>query len=285
MCIIIYKPENASFPTRQIFENCFSYNDEGAGYSIFKNNTAIVKKGFMTFKGFFDEIKDLKKVSLPMAFHFRIGTSGEIEPALTHPFPISNDVKLLRSTVYKTSQLLFHNGILGKGEKNLSDTMVYIKKILYPVRDILNMKQIKTLITESSIGSRLLIFDNGRIDLYGNWITEEKTGIKFSNSTYKYNRYDVWSTEKCTYTWNKSYGWKKKEKKSKKVKKVEEIKKVEEKEITEYYEGFSDEEENYCPKCYSHDPMVIDEDTFQCWSCGYTWDKNGNDIDDNLWND
>ena len=60
MCIIVAKKKGLELPTKEILENCFTANDDGAGISWNTDNgTVIIEKGFMTFNEFYNRLLEI----------------------------------------------------------------------------------------------------------------------------------------------------------------------------------------------------------------------------------
>lgn len=196
MCILIVKPKGKICPSKEILEECFYRNPDGAGFSYNKNGVIVLRKGFMTFEDFYEASKKIPAESTAL-IHCRIGTSGGNTAGLTHPYPLCNDYKRMQKTTQilkpsadKKAYAVAHNGIFDKLEirKDVNDTCVFIANILNPLnelsKDILN-SQLDSVINRCVDGSRIAILDNeGNCSRYGSgWI--EDCGIYYSNSSYK----------------------------------------------------------------------------------------------------
>jgi len=195
VCIIVAKNKGIQIPSKKILENCFNYNNDGAGFMFNYNNQVYMYKGYMQFDAFYKAILkvekqiDIKKTS--MVFHFRIGTHGKTKnSAYCHPFPITDDENALKKLSIKGIQGIAHNGILYNYtyDKSLSDTMVFIRDFITPLYNAkidMNNIHIKKLISNQlGSGNKLAILDDkGIITLYGEYIEDEK--IMYSNSSYK----------------------------------------------------------------------------------------------------
>ena len=188
MCIICYKPENVALPSKAILENCFWNNPDGAGLAIMRpeNDAVEIHKGFMTFADFYDFAKASVRPIDTCGYHFRIATSGGITPENCHPFPVSRNVNDLQALSINSRFAVIHNGVLGKGSKDLSDTQLYI-------RDTLSKRNLVSLpdstihaIEQETTGNRLLLFDGKEhiAKRTGTWIDDKTSGLSFSNSSY-----------------------------------------------------------------------------------------------------
>jgi predicted glutamine amidotransferase len=201
MCIIVSKEKNKKIPSRQILENCFNSNPDGAGFMYTLNHRVIIEKGFFTFDEFYnrlmevDDALNLQKKSLVM--HFRIGTSGGYTAGVCHPFPVTNNVDELQKTETNSKLAMVHNGVISNYTfGKLSDTQNFVKDFVYPLSKIncnfLNNKNAINLLYQQSAATKLCFLDrNDNITYVGNFITDK--GIKYSNSSYK------------DYVWTPSY--------------------------------------------------------------------------------
>ncbi len=192
MCVICVKPKGVSQPDKSVFENMFNTNSDGAGFMWVQDDKVHVRKGYMSFDSFWKawnkhNIKD-EWVSIA---HFRIGTSGGKTKHMTHPFPISKDPSVLKKTKWDGEIAMAHNGVLGKGETNLSDTAVYVRDILYPLRhhiyDFDNgefNKDMEDLLKKSIDSSKIVLLNSSGEDMrIGHWLEED--GCYFSNKRWK----------------------------------------------------------------------------------------------------
>lgn len=187
MCVIIYKPSGVKRPTKKILKNCWRRNQDGAGFAYLCNdNTWNVYKGFMSFNKFWKAFREHDiQTQHTCIVHFRIKSAGKVTPGSTHPFPITTDVEEMQTQEYNAPSVIFHNGTCGKGEDDLSDTMLFIRDFIAPMRPHIEdpaMKKIHDhLIFETH--DRWLITKGNLITRYGNWIEDD--GIWYSNMLWK----------------------------------------------------------------------------------------------------
>jgi hypothetical protein len=185
MCIIAYSPYGEKIKN-SILTNCFLAHQDGAGIMFRCSSGIAFVKGLIT-------VSDLKKRYKEMlamfpdsehAIHFRTGTSGIDELGCTHPFPISDCYFELHTLSGIAKRMLMHNGILSHGEDGLSDTQVYVKDILHPMRTILKQKPIQDMI-EEHIGdyNKFLIFDKDDSYMLGSWIEDDM--FYYTNNDFK----------------------------------------------------------------------------------------------------
>jgi len=189
MCIICVKPSGVEFPSKNVMKACFENNPDGAGFAFPKDGEVQIYKGFMSFKKFWRAFRrfELDK-SVPVVFHFRIATSAGINRPCTHPFPVSDDYKSLRSLTCTTDLAIAHNGVLTnvKPTNSLSDTMVFIKDYLAQVKDeLLQSETVRVAIEKFTVGSKFAVMSgSGELLMLGaGWIQEK--GLYFSNDTFE----------------------------------------------------------------------------------------------------
>ncbi|CAK7067011.1 MAG: hypothetical protein DELT_01686 [Desulfovibrio sp.] len=190
MCIIAVKPYGKAPLPLATITACWNNNPDGAGFVIRRpeHDTVLIQKGFMTL----DELTAALEASAiqdsdTVIYHFRIATSGGITPANCHPFPVSASVDDLKTLTIACKTAFVHNGILGKGRDDLSDTQLYVLNTLSRYGSI---KRSLPRIRKDTAGSRTAILNaDGQLWLTGRWI--EKDGYHYSNETYvDYGWYD-----------------------------------------------------------------------------------------------
>ena len=120
MCVVMIASKTR--PTELMVERAFNANDHGGGVAWRdkdKAGHAVVRwqKG-LDLAGMQELVK-----SLPMPFiaHFRIASVGGRSAALTHPFPIENNVDLALEGQIK-GYVLFHNGHWGEWKSFTKET-------------------------------------------------------------------------------------------------------------------------------------------------------------------
>lgn len=192
MCVIVYKPRGEKKVPKRIFQECWRNNSDGAGYAIWNQDTELwdVKKGFMSFTKFWHSYREHDITTEDIVFiHFRIGTSGGDIPELTHPFPVTDDLEKMGELEYSASDIVFHNGVIGWGEKGWSDTCVAIRDFIDPHHPYLDDDKIFSYMVEplETHQNRWIITKGSSIFQYGYWETEN--GIEYSNETYHKSRF------------------------------------------------------------------------------------------------
>jgi hypothetical protein len=193
MCIAVYIPAGVKPPSKATFQRCFKSNDDGAGFGWYDSKKKLweVWKGHMTFGAFWKAFREMnldrKANSMPVVCHFRIGTSGKKEhPDCTHPFPVCDDYELMTRHRFAVPNIAIHNGVLGSGDGDASDTMVWIKKYVNPMLPYIKSNRMGEILGEliEDKSSRWLVTKRDEVLLYGAW-TENENGVSFSNDGYK----------------------------------------------------------------------------------------------------
>jgi Zn finger protein HypA/HybF involved in hydrogenase expression/predicted glutamine amidotransferase len=197
MCIAIYKPAAVDVPSKKTLKNCWDSNSMGAGFAWWIEEEKVwqIKKGYMTWKKFWkafnhfqyeEKLKDVQTM-----IHFRISTSGVINgECCTHPFPITDVVDELNATDTKAANILIHNGVVGSGEGDLSDTQVAARDyvdLLVPMLDKEDPRcdRAWNLLNEclEAKSNRWMVARGDNVWKFGKWIEDED--IYYSNDDYK----------------------------------------------------------------------------------------------------
>lgn len=203
MCVIIAKKKGIKMPKKYLLQNCFLSNPDGAGIMIQYGDKVYGWKGLMSFAAFKSKLSKIEKRfgnldKLNVVMHFRIGTHGSNKPENTHPFPISECYDDLRELEWTANSAVAHNGIIDitkyhkdvKAE-DVSDTMVFIKRIIAPVAKLVPVVKHRNIIESFGIASesKLAFLDNkGNMELYGDF--NDYDGVWYSN--YSYFGYGRW---------------------------------------------------------------------------------------------
>jgi len=177
MCIAIYKPHGKQLPDSHVAES-FASNPDGAGFA-----TICPKKGFIIQKGFFT-LEEFERAFRPYALrpalvHFRIATSGGVNPQMCHPFSLCGG-----------KYAMIHNGIIDiKAHKGKSDTATFADAVLTPLleRGIPHTDPALRYLVETSIGkwNKILIMDTrGKVAYFNEQSGHYTDGIWYSNESY-----------------------------------------------------------------------------------------------------
>ena len=215
MCIAIYKPANAQFPSKETLRNCYINNPDGAGFAYSDGRAMVIRKGYFDFDSFYGALKKAKKQSRTGDFliHFRISTQGGINPENCHPFPLSSNTEDLKKRYIRSDYAIIHNGIIpmtsdfygyywkDQDKKySPSDTALFIRDYLTLIINgpgYYKDPRKKTLITRMLESKMAIMYKDGHCELFGSgW--KKDNGVWYSNDTYK--------PRKVTYSYSTGYG-------------------------------------------------------------------------------
>lgn len=201
MCIIAIKPMGKKLMDKEVIQTMCENNPHGNGFCYADNGQVVIKKGYMDFESFYtalNEIPNIKEKNVVL--HMRITTHGSTSKGNCHPFPLSNKISHLKATNIKSEVAIIHNGIISSvdtdSKNDLSDTMTYIKNVLYPRyranNSFIDNEKIRLEI-QKEINSKMVIMkSNGDFYTIGDFNTNED-GYIFSNYSYipyKYEYFD-----------------------------------------------------------------------------------------------
>lgn len=200
MCIIAIKKAGVKFPSDETLRTMWYNNPDGAGFMFLDHGNVTIRKGFMKLSEFMSAIKqartEVDEIATPFVLHFRITTHGGTKPENCHPFPISDNVELLKKPVFHTNIGVAHNGIIRSvtPRRNISDTMEYIASQMAHMKKIdkrfYRNKNFLALI-EQAIDSKMAILANdGSITTIGDFV--EDNDMVYSNTSYKPR---MWTTK------------------------------------------------------------------------------------------
>lgn len=183
MCIAIYKPLGKKIPKKTYF-NCFTNNDDGAGFAYIKDEKLFVAKGFFTFDEFWENFEPLEEQAC--LIHFRVGTSGGNNGENCHPWRVSKDL------------VFIHNGVISsidRDNQNWSDTGNFCENILKPLTNCFpewwKQPEFKWMM-ENAIGGGnkvVLLGVNGEHIILNEKAGEWKEDVWFSNNSFMYPKY------------------------------------------------------------------------------------------------
>ena len=205
MCVIAVYEAGLELNKTEL-QNCFDYNNDGAGlmyWDATKGKTHI-KKGFFTFEEFWAEATKIPS-DIHRVFHFRIATSGAIAPSTCHAFAVSDDYKAMGKANTYCDVGMVHNGILhsytpklGMASKH-SDTMQFIKEMAYPLGNAIWKKQVQELLAQHTKGNKLVFLGNGgQVAMLGEFTESKESGAWYSNTSYQTYR-TSWKTSYYDY--------------------------------------------------------------------------------------
>ena len=199
MCIIAIKPIGKDLMSKEVIQTMCSNNPHGNGFSYAENGKVVIKKGYMDFESFYvalNEIPNIKDKNVVL--HMRITTHGSTSRGNCHPFPLSNRVSHLKATHIKTDVAIIHNGIISSIEEDkkndLSDTMTYIKNVLYPRyrgnNSFMDNESIREEIKKEINSKMVIMKSDGEYYLIGDFIREGDyiySNYSFVNYDYSFN--------------------------------------------------------------------------------------------------
>ena len=201
MCVIVHKEPGVEIPTDEVLKKCFTTNSDGAGILIYRKDTDFVEihKGYLKFDDFLENKNKLNiHIDDHVVFHFRITTSGGTCAENCHPFPISDKVKDLKALRINTQRALVHNGIIGAGSKDLSDTQLFVKDIVSNnlIMNNLDKEFVQKEIENFTTGNKYVLIDAAKnlVVRIGYWSQDTETKIWYSN-----RNHETYTARKSTY--------------------------------------------------------------------------------------
>lgn len=188
MCVICISDRGRRQPTASELEAMFNRNPDGAGYMYARRGQVSIHKGFMDFEDFWRAVCSERFSSAdPVVYHFRISTQAGVNPFMTQPFPVTNNLNITEALDVLCPLGVAHNGIIpattDKNEKRYSDTAlftVYYLSRLIRNRDDLHNQKLHNIL-EKMIGySKLaLLTGGGEVVTIGHFV--ENDGLLLSN--------------------------------------------------------------------------------------------------------
>lgn len=215
MCMISVKPAGINIPDKKSLQNACSKNRDGLGLAHWKAGRLIhIRKDFNSFETFYAYLKNNVKKEDVALIHFRLATHGLKDKGNRHPFPITRNIKRLRTLDLYCKQAVVHNGvIMGYNHKKLSDTQKFVIDILASskVKNNLQSRVIQKMLAKYIDGDKLAIIDtDGAIILLGEFIKHK--GCFYSNDDFKYvmdTKPNIWAQAGCNacFERNKTVEW------------------------------------------------------------------------------
>lgn len=189
MCVICYKPSGTQFPSKTKIKTMFKNNPNGAGFMYSDGSRVYIHKGFMTLGEFNTALNRVREhIEYPFVLHFRITTNGGTTKGLTHPFPLSEDLKRLTATECETAIGIAHNGIIPmtSTETQISDTAEFIRRYLTKlIQTESDIDSDMLDIIEACIESKMAILTaSADVHLIGDF-TQDGNGVYYSNNSYQ----------------------------------------------------------------------------------------------------
>ena len=192
MCVICVSKSGTAQPTEAVMRQMFNRNPHGAGYMVAREGRVEISKGFMTWDEFLHAIRYEKFTAQDaVVYHFRISTQAGVGPEMTHPFPLTRDIRNCKLLDAACPIGVAHNGVIrltsDSRDREYSDTAHYVAEILcHLVRssDDLRDPAILAAIERTTSSKWALMDDTGYIATVGNFITD-KSGILYSNDSFR----------------------------------------------------------------------------------------------------
>ena len=191
MCIICVSPARTRQPSISQIKMMFLNNPHGAGYMFARDGRVHIHKGFMDIDSFLSAIKaEHFTAKDSVVYHFRISTQAGVNPEMTHPFPLSNRLPIMKALDVECPYGVAHNGIIrltsDTSQREYSDTALFITRymaqMVHGLDDLKDAQLLNRI--ERLAGSKLAIMDgSGYIATIGHFINER--GLLFSNDSYQ----------------------------------------------------------------------------------------------------
>lgn len=190
MCIICASPIGAKQPTEDTIRTMFARNPHGAGFMYTRNGKVHISKGYMDIEDFLFAVASMDFTERDaVVYHFRISTQAGVNPAMTHPFPLSNRRAHMKALDVICQCGVAHNGIIkltsDPNQTEYSDTAIfitdYLAKMVRNPRDLHSREVMREVWNLAQ--SKFAIMDaTGFIATVGHFIIED--GIRYSNYSY-----------------------------------------------------------------------------------------------------
>ena len=191
MCIICASPRNTRQPSEKTIRTMFARNPHGAGYMVARNGKVRISKGYMNIDDFLTALESERfSAKDSVVYHFRISTQAGVNPAMTHPFPLTNRLEYTKALDLTCDCGIAHNGIIqltsDPTNKEYSDTALfiteYLSKLISSPADLFDQNKLAFIYRLAR--SKFAIMDRtGYIATVGYFINEK--GLLFSNDSFR----------------------------------------------------------------------------------------------------
>lgn len=187
MCVICVSPKGVRQPSVSEIKKMFHRNPDGAGYMYARDGKVHIHKGYMDLEEFLWVLRQERFTAEDsVVYHFRISTQAGVNPAMTHPFPLSNQREVMKALDVQCGCGIAHNGIIrltsDPDEKEYSDTALFIANYMSRMvksPDDLHDSHILEVIG-SLIQSKMAILDgSGFVATVGEFFNDR--GLLYSN--------------------------------------------------------------------------------------------------------
>ena len=154
MCIICVSKSGVRQPSDITLRAMFRRNPHGAGYMYARDGKVTIHKGFMNIEDFLAAVHAEQFTPQDsVVYHFRISTQAGVNAPMTHPFPLSNQPRMMRSLDLTCRCGVAHNGIIrltsDPTNTRFSDTAVfitdYLTNIIRKPADLRNQDRLDTI--------------------------------------------------------------------------------------------------------------------------------------------
>ena len=191
MCIICVSPSGVKQSGVKTLRTMFFRNPHGAGYMYARDGKVVIHKGFMDFHSFLMAVRaEHFTAEDSVVYHFRISTQAGVSPAMTHPFPLSNQIERMLALDLTCKCGVTHNGIIrlttDPTNTRYSDTAIfitdYLSSMIRKPADLRNQALLDRIYDLAQ--SKFAIMDaSGYIATVGTFINDH--GLLYSNDSYK----------------------------------------------------------------------------------------------------
>ena len=187
MCIICVSKSGVRQPSDITLRAMFRRNPHGAGYMYARDGKVTIHKGFMNIEDFLAAVHAEQFTPQDsVVYHFRISTQAGVNAAMTHPFPLSNQPRMMRALDLTCRCGIAHNGIIrltsDPDNKRYSDTAIFITDYLsqYILRPSdLHRDELLNAIGRLIQSKMAILDDSGYIATVGAFINDRE--LLFSN--------------------------------------------------------------------------------------------------------
>ena len=193
MCVIAVSRSGSRQPSASELRAMWDHNPHGAGYMFARGERVIIHKGFMDFSDFIRSVRSEHFTrSDSVVYHFRISTQAGCTPQMTHPFPVTRKLSLLRALDLSCPVGIAHNGIIplttDPAERHYSDTALfmsrYLSRLIRSSADLDDPRILNVIESAGGFSKFAFMFGDGTVRTVGYFT--ERDGILLSNTNHIY---------------------------------------------------------------------------------------------------
>ena len=196
MCIICVSRSGVRQPTISSIHSMFKHNPHGAGFMYARDGRVHISKGYMNVDEYVEAVERAAFTAADsVVYHFRISTQAGVGPAMTHPFPLSNQLEHMKALEVTCPCGVAHNGVISGMHTNaklgISDTVTFVSDVIARMwrRDNKVTKKMKRRIAAAAPNNRFAILTkSGNVYRIGDGWESVSPGIEASNSSWRYSR-------------------------------------------------------------------------------------------------